>query len=251
MTRIVYAVFFYCVALPVFAYCPHLETGTPKRSDQVLCREGYALGYNYNLKSAEWVAYRLDKEERPGVERHDNFRVDPDIPRKYQTTPKDYKEPVYHLGHLANAESIDKTLTASSETFLMSNIVPQLPGHNIGIWKGIENRERKWADLRGTVYVVLGVVYQEPITYIGNRVPVPAAFWKVIFDPINKQAIAYLTPHKKLYTRDLPTYMVSVDEIERRAGVDLLSALNIKDQQAIEAQPAKAQWSTKHAPNSP
>ena len=245
MTRIVYAVFLYCISLPVSAICPHLETGIPKQSDQVLCREGYALGYNYNLKSAEWVSYRLDREVRPGVERHDNFRVDPDIPTQYQTTPKDYKEPVYHLGHLANAESIDKTLTASSETFLMSNIVPQLPGHNIGIWKGIENRERKWADIKGVVYVVLGVIYKEPIAYIGDRVPVPSAFWKVVFDPIGKRVIAYLTPHKKLYTRDLPKYMVSVDEIEREAGVDLLSFLSVSDQRVIESEPAKTQWLTK------
>ena len=37
----------------------HFAFGIPGQSDQLLCRTGYAVGYNYSRKTADWVAYRL------------------------------------------------------------------------------------------------------------------------------------------------------------------------------------------------
>ena len=34
----------------------HLLLGVPGKSDQILCRLGYAVGYDYSKKSVEWVA---------------------------------------------------------------------------------------------------------------------------------------------------------------------------------------------------
>lgn len=114
--------------------CTHLEVGIPKKSDVVLCREGYALGYNNSLKSAEWVSYILNKELGNDVVRKDDFKLDPDIKVQFQGTPEDYDELVYHQGHLANSESIDRTQTANDEMLYMSNMTLQLPIHNTGIW---------------------------------------------------------------------------------------------------------------------
>jgi len=36
----------------------------------------------------------------------------------------------------------DASIQMNSETFLLSNMVPQLPGLNRAGWKGLENRER-------------------------------------------------------------------------------------------------------------
>lgn len=222
--------------------CPHLNYGTPNKSDVVLCREGYALGYNNNLKSAEWVSYILDRDLTGGVDRTDDFRSDPDLATEYRTTPDDYDEPVYHQGHLANSESIDRTLNAMSETFYMSNMTPQLPGHNTGIWKGLENRERKWANKRGRVIVLSGPVYDGEIKYIGNRVPVPSAYWKVIFDPVKSEAIAFLIPHEKLKTKALNNYLVSIDDIESKYKLDLLSSLDDALENKIEKVKLNKQW---------
>jgi len=226
----------------VFA-CPHLEWGTPKQSDLVICREGYALGYNYQLKAADWVAFKLEAQAAgAGVERKDQFAPDPDIPEEYQTTPEDYLEPIYQQGHLASSESIDTTASASRETFYMSNLVPQLPTHNKGIWKGLENRERKYANHRGVVYVYAGGLYQGELDYIGNQVPVPSHLWKVIFDPSTQKALTYIIDHEPLYTRDLDKYLESVDELELKAGIDLLDVLPPAQQSVIEAHPEPKQW---------
>lgn len=238
-----------CAALltifaPLSFGCIHLELGTPKQSDMVDCREGYAIGYNYQLKSAEWVAYKLESQpEGEGVDRTDDFRVDPKIPAEFQTTPDDYDEPVYHQGHLANSESIDTSVVAISETFYMSNMVPQLPTHNTGIWKGLENRERKWANKRSSIFVYAGPLYIGQIEHIGaNQVPVPSHLWKAIYDPEKNEAITYVIEHKPLYTRDLDKYLKSVDYIEALAGIDLLSQLEDSVETSIELIVQPKQW---------
>ncbi len=215
--------------------CEHLELGVPGQSDQINCLEGYAIGYNYKIKSADWVAYRLEKQVGEGVERQDDFRLDPSIPAKFRTLVEDYEEPIYHMGHLANSESIDVTIKANSETFLMSNMTPQLPSHNTAIWKGLENRERKWANKYGLVYVFAGPLYPEvPETIGASKVPVPNAYWKVVYIPSKSKAIAFFTPHQALYTKDIDKHTFTVDHIEKSCNVDLLSALPDAVENAIE-----------------
>ena len=222
--------------------CPHLEQGKPKVSDFVACREGYAIGYSYTLKSADWVVYRLEKEDGVVVDRQNDFRPDKDMPEAYQTTPADYEEPVYDMGHLANSESLDGTITENSETFLMSNMTPQLPGFNRAIWKGLENRERKWADKKGVVFVYMGPLYESSSNVIGNNVLVPSAFWKIIYDPAADDAIAFLIPHQKLKTGMLSEYLVSIDEIETASGLDFFSVFDSVQQSGLESKAQVRQW---------
>ncbi len=66
----------------------HLVHGTPSQSDQILCRDGYALGYSYSRKTADWVAYRLTPgiHDDGNVPRQNDFRPDDDLPLIYRTT---------------------------------------------------------------------------------------------------------------------------------------------------------------------
>ena len=127
-------------------------------------------------------------------------------------------EPIYDMGHLANSESIDQSIAANSETFLMSNMVPQLPGFNRAIWKGLENKERRMAEKYSEVWVVTGPIYSEPMKYIG-RAPIPAAFFKVFY--YNGSVEAYLLPHLELQTSGLQKHRASVEAVENAAGLNL------------------------------
>ncbi len=224
--------------------CEHLPLGVPKQSDFVKCRVGYAIGYSYELKSAEWVSYILKGTEQDGVERTDAFEADPDIPIRFQTYPADYDEPKYDQGHLANSESIDTSSIANLETFYMSNMTPQLPTHNRAIWKGLENRERKWALQRDLVLVMAGPLYlSEPIEVIGsNNVPVPTNYWKVVYDMQTGEAISFLIDHKPLKTSALNDYLSSIDEIEEASGLDLLGNLPDGIENNIESVQLSSQW---------
>ena len=73
---------------------------------------------------------------------------------------------------------------AMDESFLMSNMSPQAPGFNRGIWASLENIVRDWALDNEEVYVVTGPVLADgPFETIGeNKVAIPKRYFKVILD---------------------------------------------------------------------
>ncbi len=103
----------------------HLNWGIPHQSDQILCRRGYAIGYNYERKVADWVSFYVTREtaHSSNVSRGE-FAEDFDIPEQFRSTEDDYDEPVYDRGHLAPSAAIDYSRSANDETFLYSNMAP-------------------------------------------------------------------------------------------------------------------------------
>lgn len=222
----------------------HLQYGIPSKSDQILCREGYVIGYNYSRKAADWVVYRLTPNEFDGDEaRLKNFRPDESIPEQYQVLANDYDEPIYELGHLVSAESQDGSKTLMSETFIISNVLPQLPTFNKGIWKGLENRERKWAKSKKELFIYIGVLYEgDKIKYLKGKIPIATHYFKIFYSPQTNEVLSYLIPHKKLYTKDLDKYLTTIDDIEVRSGLNFLSSLEWNKENKLESKKATLQW---------
>ena len=82
--------------------------GIPGPEDQLLCREGYAVGYDYDRKVPSWVAYRLTPESvNKRFERSNKFKEDPEIPNQYRSTLSDYKGSGYDRGHMAASATVD------------------------------------------------------------------------------------------------------------------------------------------------
>ena len=105
-------------------------------SDAVVIRyAGFALKYNEEYEQAEWVAYQLTDDEVQGtIERTNNFRADQNITTG-SAALADYKGSGYDRGHLAPAADMRWSHNAMSDSFFMSNMSPQLPGFNRGVWK--------------------------------------------------------------------------------------------------------------------
>ena len=66
---------------------------------------------------------------------------------------------------------------------------------------------------------------------VGNGVHVPTHFYKVVFDSVSMDAIAFIVPHRGVSKGDLPGFIVSVDEVELKTGFDFNSLLDdvVKD----------------------
>ena len=112
---------------------------------------------------------------------------------------------------------------AMNETFYMSNISPQHPSFNRGIWKRCEEFVRRC--LVDTLYVVTGAVFEDNKGMIGrNKVTVPRYFYKVIYDKRNSKMTAFVIPNEKT-TKPLNSFRVSVDYVESLIGVDLFYQL--------------------------
>ncbi|MFC1488830.1 DNA/RNA non-specific endonuclease [Thermodesulfobacteriota bacterium] len=221
---------------PGFYHCNgHVAYGIPGPDDQLLCREGYTVGYDYDRKVPTWVAYRLTPDSvNKKFERSNKFKEDTDIPPQYRSTLSDYKGSGYDRGHMAASATIDSSYNAMMESFLLSNMTPQLPGLNRQGWRYLEQYVREWTNERGELYVVTGTMFIGEHTVIGNGVHVPTHFYKIVFDPAGMDAIAFLVPHRPISKYKLPGYIVSVDEVEQLTGLDFNNLLDDTVEDDIE-----------------
>ena len=96
----------------------HLDKGIPSsNSDQFLCRDGYAVGYNYNTKNADWVAYHITAESVNITNKRSNaFQEDTEMPDYARSTLADYKGSGYDRG--VNTQTIfAQVCVANDDTF--------------------------------------------------------------------------------------------------------------------------------------
>jgi len=73
---------------------------------------------------------------------------------------------------------------------IFSNISPQLPGFNRGIWKKLENKVRTWAKTYDCLYIATGAVCQHPAKSIGkNSITIPTHFYKTVLTQIERLSL--------------------------------------------------------------
>ena len=147
----------------------------------------YTLSYSEDHEQAEWVYYVLNSNQlNSSTERKNNFRPD----NKVKTSSAqlyDYKGSGYDRGHLAPATDMKYNTISMSESFFMSNMSPQSPSFNRGIWKKIEKQFRDWSYKYGELVIITGPVLKgENYSSIGyNKVTIPKWYYKVAIDPSN------------------------------------------------------------------
>ena len=204
----------------------------------------YSLVYNENNEQADWVAYKLEKHElEPNFKRNDQFKEDA-LVYTGTATNKDYQYQGFDKGHLAPAGDMVWNKKALDESFYFSNISPQLPSFNRGIWKKLEDQVRKWARKYDELYIVTGPVCSNRDHTIGeNKVVVPTYFFKVIlvYNDSVKQGIGFIFPHEKC-TNDLFDYAMPIDEVERFTGFDFYYRLPNPQEKKIEKTIDRSYW---------
>lgn len=206
----------HCVAMVPFGAPTSSVATTP------LCRKGYLAAYSPAVRLPLWVAEHLTPASAWGCgERIDAFKPDPDLPKGGRAELLDYAHSGYDIGHMASAANHLGNPDEQRETFYLSNMVPQLHPLNAGLWFKIEVASRVWASQRGEVLVLSGPVLQEDQPHIGpSRIPVPAAFFKVLIDPVTRDRLGFLVPHLALGWREnLAAYVVPVERIEAATGL--------------------------------
>jgi len=211
--------------------------------DQVIKHTGFTVGFEKDYKQARYVGYVLTAEEtRSGAERTDNFRPDPKLSYP-QATKKDYEGSGYDRGHLAPAADMGWSDVAMSESFYFSNMSPQVPGFNRGIWKKLEEQVRGWAVQNGAVIVVTGPIFNSFRGFIGNNLPAPAEYYKVILDYTEPEikAIGFILPNEKS-SASLSTFACTVDYVESITGLDFFTQLPDSIENQIESRINLTLW---------
>lgn len=215
----------------------HLEIPFTQPADNVISHTGFSLLYNEDHEQACWVAYELTREKAAKVfERTDKFIPDPKV-TTVTANNKDYAGSGYDRGHLAPASDMGWSADAMAQSFYYSNISPQLPGFNRGIWKKLEEKVREWAVENEVIFVVTGPVLKPGLSTIGpNRVSVPEYFYKVILDyhEPGLKGIGFIIPNAKLNV-PLQQFAVSIDSVEHFTGIDFFPALPDEAEEPIES----------------
>lgn len=207
---------------------------------EVVRHTGYTLSWNEQYLVADWVAYELTATELDTQEfsRSEDFRPDETVRRSSQL--EDYKSSGYSRGHLAPAQDFKWSENAMSETFYLTNMVPQLQNYNGGIWLKAENATRDAARITGAVYVVTGPVLTDgPFETIGdNKVAIPKECYKallVIDENGGVHTIALSIPQNAGKKESLSKYLMTVDELEALTGLDFFIELEDEVENAAEA----------------
>ncbi len=235
----VYLAIFASVSLFSQELLPTSTTG------QIIRHTYFTLSYAQEHKQAEWVYYELTPKYITGTQaRTDNFRPDPKVTTN-SAQLSDYRGSGYDRGHLCPAGDMRLNHTSMSETFYLSNISPQVPSFNRGIWSTLESIVRNWAMTEDMIYVVTGGVLTSSEGSIGaNRVTVPQYYYKVIYEPETPKMIGFVLPNER-GTRPIEDYVVSVDSVEVLTGIDFFPQLEDSLQSALESQSDPALWSFK------
>ena len=208
-------------------------------TDTVLNRIGYSLGYSYELKLAVWVSYYSKREwvlSEAITGRH--FKPDPDLPSDCRAYNRDYSNSGYDRGHLAmQADMRGRSEQCEREACYFSNVAPQLPNFNRGIWNVLEDKIRDYVVDNGDCWVIDGPVFYDGYSEtIGlDNIPVPDAFYKIMVDTTNGGILSYafIIPNE---VSDLPldSFAVSIDSIEKVTSIDFFPELPDKIENILE-----------------
>ena len=233
-------------AQPHPVLCPNESAGLT-----TVCHTAYCLGYNETHEQAAWVFYELTRDETvKHAERTDHFLEDGDV-ASGSATNADYKGSGYDRGHLAPAADMGWSEQVMAESFYYSNMSPQVPSFNRGIWKNLESLVRDWARAYDTIYVTTGPILEPGLTQIGpNGVSVPKFYYKAILDLHSHphKGIGFLLPNASSH-ENLQSFVVSIDELERLTGVDFYASLLDSEEQTLESTFHKDEWSWNMANN--
>jgi len=214
------------LALTFTSQYTNLEINS-KTCDKLLHKSAFDICYSYKNKTPSVTIYSINKTNllKPKLKRkHLTFKPDYQIPIKYRSYSQDYSKTGFDRGHNTPNAAFNYNKKFQKETFLMSNISPQKPKMNRGIWRKIEKFARFQAMKHKKVNIITGSCLS--IGKIKNNITIPKYFFKIIQIPNN--IISFLVPNKNFKTKQkAKNFLSSIKEIEQTCKDTI--KFNIKD----------------------
>jgi endonuclease G len=216
-------------------------------NNYLMTKAQYALSYNRSKATANWVAWRLDSSWLGSTPRQNDFRPDPALPAGwYQVLATDYSGSGYDRGHMCPSGDRTRSIPDNSATFLMTNMVPQLPANNQGPWNDFEIYCRTLANQGNELYIFSGG-HGNAGTIAQGNVVIPQVTWKVVLvlpngnndlQRVNKQTrtIAIIVPNQPPLNQGSPwrNFRTTVKDVEALTGHRFFSNVPLNTQQIIK-----------------
>jgi endonuclease G len=234
-----------------------LRYGAPV-CDQILTGRYFTIGYSWYFRQAKWTLEIINRDRDlivDDVDRMDNFRVDTRLPHRFRAGLRAYKDSGFDRGHLVGSANQDLREIQNSETFLLSNMSPQVPAFNRGKWAELEDAirdmdGRKNADGEHMIletYVLTCPVFffEREVKTIGSHnadhginVPVPHAFVKSVLteDRRGRHKLWTFMMENKALDGALGDYLVKTYDAEQIVGGrfwDRISGTDMHDMKRV------------------
>lgn len=205
--------------------------------------------YDRRTRNPHWVAEHITPASlasRDADRKHSIFVEDEAIPAKFRAKLKDYFRSGYDRGHQVPAADAKWNQQAMNETFLLSNMCPQVgEGFNRDYWAHFEDFCRRLTQKYPSVRIVTGPLYlprkeadgKWRVSYevVGSppNVAVPTHFFKVILAEDGKVGGnvalgAFVLPNARIANdRSLKEFEVPLEMVERASGLEFAEKLPI------------------------
>lgn len=213
----------------------------------------YSLEWDCDKRANRWSCYELYAGNSvKNTSRNDAFTEDPDIPAAYQTHNSDYSGTGFSRGHLCPSGDRLCSVEQNKQTFYLSNMQPQYSQHNEGLWANLESLVRnKWnqTSYRDTLYIVKAATIDNDdqiLMRTSTELIVPKYFYMAVLAVKNGQykAIGLWTEHRNVTdsNKNYATYAISIDELERRTGIDFFCNLPDDVEEQVESTLTLGKW---------
>ncbi|WP_249975764.1 DNA/RNA non-specific endonuclease [Vreelandella olivaria] len=222
----------------------------PTTFHRVLRNDGFLVGWSDVRVNPLWVSYQLQAVS-------DDIRIGPrpnfqaDWRTLWPISTDSYAGSGYDRGHMAPNYAIAAVhgRSAQIDTFLMSNMSPQRPNLNRQLWQRLEESVMDhFAPRFGRLQVITGPVFPERfMDNAFNRVgfvEVPEAFYKIIVAPHDEVplALAFIMPQEVRGNEPLEDYLVTIDEVEARTGLNFFPDLSAEMEAVLEGELRTEGW---------
>ena len=224
-----------------------VPTDSDSSDDYLIYRAQYVISYNKNKNVANWVSWNLDKEWFGTVARHTGaFISDTTLPIGFfRPKDSDYNKCGYDRGHLVRSEERTMTEADNNSTFVLTNIIPQTPDLNRGVWLRFERYIEKLCKKEDKeLYIIAGGIYRTQNT-INGREAIPDSCFKIVVVLNKGQGLKDITSSTEIIAVVMPNiqgirmdewekYRTTVRRIEGSTGYNFLSYVSKKIQDDIE-----------------
>ncbi|XP_071520932.1 endonuclease G, mitochondrial isoform X3 [Panulirus ornatus] len=231
--------------------------------------DDYVLSYDTRNRVPNWVCEHLTADnlaKKSDVDRSKcDFHEDLSIHEFFRSENRDYKGSGFDRGHMAAAGNHRLSLEDCRQTFLLSNMAPQVgKGFNRDKWNDLEQYCRKLARENANVYVCTGPLYiprreDDGKLYIKyqvigqNHVAVPTHFFKVVVCENKNGELeleSYLLPNMEIDdSTPLSTFQVPAEVIERASGLLIFDKIDKKKLGKLNAHIQHFLWLTQSLPD--
>lgn len=217
----------------------------------------FSMEYDKSKKHSRWIAFRFDNQtKQQNVDRsNEPFDADPSVASEYQRVQADFGRKGYDRGHLCASADRLYSREVNEQTFYYTNMSPQRNAFNTGVWLALEGQVQAWGrscTASDTLYVAKGgtIDKEEQVKeYIGGdrSKPVPKYYYMALLFKKGDsfKAIAFWMEHtdsKPSKTIKLADYVLSIDELEEKTGIDFFPNLNDNLENALEATYSTKAW---------